>query len=205
MPPESLADTVSADSVMVHLQALQDIADANGGNRAVGTAGYEASGAYIESVLEAAGYDPVRQTFQAESQQLLGYDLVVTAAADVPVAGLPMSGTTGTGPEPVTATIVQPATALGCDAAAWDGVDATGSIALVSRGECDFSSKSLAASAAGAVGLLVYNNAPGELSGTLGEQAPENVPTVGISATDGAAIVAALGTGAVSATLLLNE
>jgi Zn-dependent M28 family amino/carboxypeptidase len=205
VPPQSLADAVSAESVMVHLDALQAIADANDGNRAIGTTGYEQSGEYIESVLVAAGYTPERQYFDATTQELLGYDLTVTGAADVPVEGLPMSGTTGTGPAQITAELVQPAVALGCDAAAWDGVDATGLIAVVSRGECDFATKSLEASAAGAIGLLVYNNEAGELSGTLGEQVAEFVPTVGITDVEGAAIVAALAAGPVTATLLLDE
>ena len=46
-----------------HMQALQRIADANGGNRASGTSGYEESGRYVEEQLRAAGYEPVRQTF----------------------------------------------------------------------------------------------------------------------------------------------
>ena len=205
IPPGSLADAVSSDSVMVHLEALQGIADANGGNRALGTTGYEQSGEYIESVLVAAGYTPERQYFDATTQELLAYDLTVTSAADVPVVGLPMSGTTGTGPAAITADLVQPTIALGCDAAAWDGVVATGLIAVVSRGECDFASKSLAASAAGAIGLLVYNNEAGELAGTLGEQVAEYVPTVGITDVEGAAVLAALAAGPVTATLLLNE
>ncbi|HEX9228053.1 MAG TPA: M28 family peptidase, partial [Arthrobacter sp.] len=46
-----------------HLEALQRIADNNGGNRATGTSGYEASARYVEEQLRAAGYTPVRQTF----------------------------------------------------------------------------------------------------------------------------------------------
>lgn len=46
-----------------HLEALQRIADDNGGNRAAGTKGYEESGRYVEEQLRAAGYNPVRQTF----------------------------------------------------------------------------------------------------------------------------------------------
>ena len=47
----------------VHLEALQRIADDNGGNRASGTSGYEESARYVEEQLRAAGYNPVRQTF----------------------------------------------------------------------------------------------------------------------------------------------
>ena len=46
-----------------HMQALQRVADANGGNRASGTSGYEESARYVEEQLRAAGYAPVRQTF----------------------------------------------------------------------------------------------------------------------------------------------
>ena len=46
-----------------HLEALQRIADDNGGNRASGTSGYEESARYVEEQLRAAGYTPVRQTF----------------------------------------------------------------------------------------------------------------------------------------------
>lgn len=46
-----------------HLEALQRIADEEGGNRAAGTSGYEASARYVEDQLRAAGYSPVRQAF----------------------------------------------------------------------------------------------------------------------------------------------
>lgn len=46
-----------------HIEALQRVADDNGGNRAAGTDGYEESARYIEEQLRAAGYSPVRQTF----------------------------------------------------------------------------------------------------------------------------------------------
>ena len=46
-----------------HLEELQKIADDNDGNRASGTAGYEASGRYVEEQLRAAGYSPARQEF----------------------------------------------------------------------------------------------------------------------------------------------
>ncbi len=50
-------------AMVAHLEALQRIADDNGGNRASGTSGYEASARYVEEQLRAAGYNPVRQTF----------------------------------------------------------------------------------------------------------------------------------------------
>ena len=52
-----------ARAITEHLEALQRVADANDGNRASGTSGYEDSARYVEEQLRAAGYSPVRQTF----------------------------------------------------------------------------------------------------------------------------------------------
>ncbi|WP_150309273.1 M20/M25/M40 family metallo-hydrolase [Planctomonas psychrotolerans] len=58
-----VSDAFSTRDVLGHLDALQRIADANGGNRAAGTSGYEESARYVEEQLRAAGYDTVRQSF----------------------------------------------------------------------------------------------------------------------------------------------
>jgi aminopeptidase S len=57
-------------NLMGHLEALQKIADQEGGNRAAGTSGYEASARYVENQLRAAGYTPVRQVFTYEDENL---------------------------------------------------------------------------------------------------------------------------------------
>jgi hypothetical protein len=57
----ALRKAVSATKIMSHLAALQAVAAGNGGNRAAGTSGYEASAGYIEGKLKRAGYEPVRQ------------------------------------------------------------------------------------------------------------------------------------------------
>ena len=49
---------VDIDRVRAHVEALQRVADVNGGNRAVAEPGYEASVAYVVDVLQAAGYEP---------------------------------------------------------------------------------------------------------------------------------------------------
>jgi Zn-dependent M28 family amino/carboxypeptidase len=59
-PPASLAErlreAVSAAAIGADLAALEQIADEHGGNRAVGTSGYDASVAYVQGELERAGY-----------------------------------------------------------------------------------------------------------------------------------------------------
>ena len=64
----SLRNAVEVTDIRAHLEQLQRIADANGGNRAAGTVGFDASIAYVVDRLAAAGYDVVRQPFVAEGQ-----------------------------------------------------------------------------------------------------------------------------------------
>jgi acid phosphatase class B len=51
-----LRNAVKVDGVMAHEQALQNIANANGGTRASGTPGYAASVDYVADTLTDAGY-----------------------------------------------------------------------------------------------------------------------------------------------------
>jgi hypothetical protein len=186
-----------------HLRALQAIADEHG-DRAAGRPGYEASGRYVERVLRKAGLRTERQYFDFGYEEVLAArvtqesptqrDLVpgeMTYSPDTPVGG-------------ITADLVAPTDPLGCTAAAWEGVDATGRIALVSRGTCPFADKNRAAAAAGAVAVLVYNNAPGHLSGTLSAPDPAFVPTGGLEQSEGEALLADLATGPVRTTFELR-
>ncbi len=59
----ALQDAVTVEGVRQHQAALQEIADANGGTRASGTPGYDASAAYVAEQAEAAGYAVTIQPF----------------------------------------------------------------------------------------------------------------------------------------------
>lgn len=64
------------------------------------------------------------------------------------------------------------------------GKDVTGKIALIQRGEISFREKSVNAQAAGAAVAIIFNNAVGNLNGTMGE--PGNyIPTFSLSQADG--------------------
>src|SRR5207302_8987329 len=52
-----LAAKVSVERMFGHLRALQDIANANNGNRADGTPGYDASVEYVVKVLRGKGFE----------------------------------------------------------------------------------------------------------------------------------------------------
>jgi minor extracellular serine protease Vpr len=88
------------------------------------------------------------------------------------VTEAPTSGTTGL--------------STACNALA---TDLTGEIALISRGDCSFSTKIRNAQNAGAVAVLVVNNAPGDGIGMASDGTPNQptVPAYNISITDGAA------------------
>jgi aminopeptidase S len=58
-----LRGAVTDDGAMAHLQALQKIADGNGGNRASGSPGYDASVDYVAGVLRDAGFDTSTPTY----------------------------------------------------------------------------------------------------------------------------------------------
>lgn len=196
-----LRKKVRPENIEAHLRAFQDIADKNGNNRAVGTAGYEQSARYVEGVLRKAGYRTQRQHFTYIHDQVRSSTLTVAGQA-VEHAPLSYSPAAKAGASGV---LVAPATATGCGAAAWNGVDATGKIALVQRGTCSFSEKSVTAKTAGALGVIVYNNADGALNGTLGEIKEGHAPTVGVSKAQGEALAAQVAAGRVEASLVLDK
>lgn len=66
---QQLKSAVSDAGAVVHLQALQRIADENGGNRASPGPGYDASVDYVAGVLRAAGYQVDTPTYEGSRQR----------------------------------------------------------------------------------------------------------------------------------------
>lgn len=67
-----------------------------------------------------------------------------------------------------------------------------GQVCLIQRGTYSFAEKVLACEAGGGSAAVIYNNETGGLSGTLGETAT-SIPSLGVSDSDGAALLALLG------------
>ena len=65
--PDRLVAEVTGDGAFRHLEELQRIADANGGNRALATPGYDASVEYVARTLRDAGYTVETPEFPARS------------------------------------------------------------------------------------------------------------------------------------------
>jgi subtilisin family serine protease len=68
----------------------------------------------------------------------------------------------------------------------------SGKVCLIQRGTVDFATKVSNCQSSGGVGAVIYNNAAGSFSGTLGTTVT-NIPSVSASDTDGAAMKGQLG------------
>lgn len=76
----------------------------------------------------------------------------------------------------------------------FEGKDFTGKVALIQRGELAFVEKIANAKAAGAVGVIVFNNNPGPIGISLGDSF-DLIPTLSMSKEDGEVIKAELDAG----------
>ncbi|HZB31692.1 MAG TPA: M28 family metallopeptidase [Streptosporangiaceae bacterium] len=200
---------------MRHLQAMQAIADANGGTRASGTPGYAASRDYVAGKLKQAGYNVTIQPFEfpffAENSTATMNQVSPdpTTYAPTPPDGSSVGDfatMTYSGSGDVTATVQAidltlppapaPGSTSGCEAADFAGFT-TGNIALMQRGTCSFEAKAANAQAAGATGVIIFNEGqPGRtdtLQGTLGNPT-FSIPVVGTSFAVGEDLAAPAGT-----------
>ena len=87
-----------------------------------------------------------------------------------------------------------PETTDGCSAYT-NSAELAGRVVLVDRGTCTFVDKALRAQTAGAIGLIVVNNAACGLPPMGGESDEVRIPAIGISKADGDAIRVQLGAG----------
>lgn len=69
-------------------------------------------------------------------------------------------------------------------------VNATGKVCLIERGDFNFSDKALNCEAGGGVAAIIYNNAAGEISGTLGAGFTGTIPVISVTQNDGLLLLA---------------
>ena len=73
-----------------------------------------------------------------------------------------------------------------------------GRVVLCERGTISFADKVTNATLGGAVGVIIYNNAPGGFSGTLGTGGTSTIPAVSMTQEDGQSLVGSTATASVS-------
>jgi aminopeptidase Y len=167
---DKLLECVTLEGVRAHQAALQVVANDNNGHRVSASAGHDQSVEYVVETLTNAGYTVTVQPFQYQTfiwRTRTVLEQVAPTAATFSNNIMSYSGS-GDVTAPVTALPAPPADATpGCEAADFAGFPA-GNIALISRGACTFVLKATHAYNAGASGVIIYNNAAGEVNGTLG-------------------------------------
>lgn len=174
---QALRDAVSAEGIIEHLEEFQAIADANDDTRAAGTPGHVASAEYVESQLQAAGYDTWRQPFTYDKTivdtavlaQVTPNATTYTYNVDYTEMAFSSEGDVTA---PVTAVDVNVtgdrASTSGCEDADFAGFTA-GNIALIQRGTCTFREKAENALQFGAAGVIIFNQ--GNVSDTEDREA----------------------------------
>jgi minor extracellular serine protease Vpr len=119
-----------------------------------------------------------------------------TRVGYVAAAGAPPPPTSGSFPMSRTGTSASAADA--CDPLPAGSL--TGTVALIRRGTCSFYIKAFNAQAAGAAGVVLYNNVPGFISPTVAGTPPITIPVVSITAAKGVLINDRLASGPVTMT-----
>jgi hypothetical protein len=201
--PSKLVECIQTGDLWKHMQAFQAIADANPGpdghpSRNSGEPGYKASVDYVARLMTEAGYNVTIQTykfFYFAYTAIPSFSEVSPTAHDYVLAdewGPGQSiGTTTADLQPAGGIIIPPtptsSSTSGCTMADFTGFVA-GRIALIQRGGCNFGVKVLNAQAAGASGVIIFNEGnPGRTGlqiGSLVDAAGNRiVPTIPVAFT----------------------
>jgi Iap family predicted aminopeptidase len=166
--PERPPPAITRAELGEHLEALQRAADENGGNRSLGTSGYDASVDYVANALRAAGWRVRFQefgvpVFELERAAVRLGGRTLRRAGDYQVLTYSGSGR-ASGP------LVR--RDAGCKPDSFSALS-EGEVPVVARGVCFFAVKAGHAQRAGADALIVVDDSRTEAgvpSGTLGIQ-----------------------------------
>jgi hypothetical protein len=201
--PPKLLECIRTADLWGYMKAFQAIADQNPGpdghpSRNSGEPGYKASADYVANLMRQAGYDVTIQTykfFYFAYKAIPTFSEVSPVSHDYTVATDWNPGqSTGTGSaalQPAGGIVIPPtpttSSTSGCAAGDFTSFVA-GRVALIQRGGCNFGVKVLNAQAAGASGVIIFNEGnPGRtavLAGGLTDAAGNRiVPTIPVAFT----------------------
>ncbi len=180
---QKLQECITKEGLVQHLKAFQEHADANTdlpGTRFTGTLGYQLSEEYIVEKMTAAGYQVTLQDVPLKIAYVVPPYIMemIFPNTKIYLSLVDFAPMTNGGRGDVTASVQIPNN-LGCNAGDFAGFT-VGNIALIQRGTCNFRVKTVNAVTAGASAVIIYNNVPGLLQGTLGSPPPAvNTPVIG--------------------------
>jgi hypothetical protein len=178
-----LLECIRTDELMRHMRVLQRIADAHPGpdghaSRNSGEPGYKASVDYIAALMRLAGYSVTVQPYKFFYFAFTGiptFREVSPTAHDFTIAtewnAGQATGSTTAALQPAGGIIIPPtpttSSTSGCTAADFTGFT-PGRVALIQRGGCNFGAKVVNAQAAGASGVIIFNEGNPGRTGILG-------------------------------------
>jgi hypothetical protein len=205
--PSKLLPCIKTDDLWNHMKKFQAIADANPSpadghpSRNSGEPGYKASADYVAQVMRDAGYNVTIQPYTFTYYAYTGipafsqtsptpHDYVL---GDEWGPGQATGSVTGGTVQPAGGIVLPPtptpSSASGCSASDFSGF-VPGRIALIQRGTCFFGVKVQNAQAAGASGVIIYNEGnttpdrTGLLVGSLSDAAGNPIiPTIPVAFT----------------------
>jgi hypothetical protein len=202
--PSLLIPCIRTADLWGHMQDFQAIADANPGadghpSRNSGEPGYKASADYVANLMQSWGYNVHIQTYTFPYFSFVGtpqFSETAPVAHDFALVsewnpGRSNGSATGE-VQPAGGIIIPPTpnsngSSSGCTSADFSGFTA-GNIALIQRGTCTFGTKVLNAEAAGASGVIIFNEGqPGRTGVFNGSMVDSNgnpfIPTVPVAFT----------------------
>jgi Peptidase family M28/PA domain len=202
--PSKLVACIKTGDLWHHMQNFEAIAKANPSpadghpSRNSGEPGYKASADYVASVMSAAGYNVTIQTYTFTYYAYTGIPSWSEASPVAQTFTLTTDWNPGQSLGSVSGATLQPAGGIiipspggstsGCSPSDFTGF-VPGRIALIQRGTCFFGVKALNAQAAGASGVVIFNegNTPersGVLSGSLLDASGNpTIPTIPVAFT----------------------
>ena len=180
--PETLLPCIQSTDLWNHMKAFQKIANQNPSpadfhpSRNSGEPGYKASADYVAQKMTDAGYDVTIQKYPFDYYAYRSEPTLSEVSPDAHDFALSTEWNSGQSSgradnkqvQPVGGIIIPPSStpssSSGCSAGDFNGFVA-GRIALIQRGTCTFGTKVLNAQAAGASGVIVFNEGnPGRTS-----------------------------------------
>jgi aminopeptidase YwaD len=183
------AGAITPDGNRIH-GYVRDLAETIG-IRAPGSAAEKAAADYLAVKLRSFGYEVQLQDFPISNEASRTSTLTVSASEPFNVTSVPFENSAaGT----VSGALIA---VKGTGAAGDFPANTRGNIALIERGDLQFRDKIANAASAGATGVIIFNNEPGALLGTLGDRSA--VPAVAISQAEGQRLLDLLARGAATA------
>ena len=187
--PADATSLISGDAEYRHVLALAD----DIGSRTAGSEAEAAAADYIAGQLASYGYDATLEPFEmnlyVEPESTL--EVLSPEPVSLEPRALHLSAAGDVTGELAAAGLGRPQD--------FPPEGMTHRVALLERGELNFSDKVANAAAAGAVAVIVYNNEEGAFRGDLDQQSA--IPAVGISQADGQRLLGLLAEGPVTVLL----